>query len=97
MEVTAYCPCPRCCGPKASGLTASGKPVAYNGGRFVAADTAQLPFGTRLSIPGYHETQPVEVIDRGSAIKGNKLDVFLPDHDQAKAWGRKWLAVTVFE
>ena len=25
MEVTAYCPCKKCCGPKAQGITASGK------------------------------------------------------------------------
>src|SRR5215203_735405 len=25
MEVTAYCPCTKCCGPKAQGITASGK------------------------------------------------------------------------
>src|SRR5262245_45780006 len=34
MEVTAYCPCHKCCGPKAAGLTASGKRVTYNDGRF---------------------------------------------------------------
>src|SRR5688500_12547387 len=27
MEVTAYCPCTKCCGPKAQGITASGKHV----------------------------------------------------------------------
>src|SRR5688572_12061469 len=38
MEVTAYCPCKKCCGPKAQGITASGKRVNVNGGLFVAAD-----------------------------------------------------------
>src|SRR4051812_3298311 len=37
MEVTAYCPCPICCGEGAHGITASGKLVSHNGGRFVAA------------------------------------------------------------
>lgn len=95
MEVTAYCACPKCCGPNARGITASGKPVAYNDGRFVAADTRLLPFGTRLLVPGYHDGIPVEVIDRGGAIKGNKLDVYFPTHEQARQWGRRKVMVTI--
>jgi 3D (Asp-Asp-Asp) domain-containing protein len=96
MEVTAYCACPKCCGPMAKGITASGKLVNYNGGKFVAADTSMLPFGTKLVIPGY-AGKPVEVIDRGSAIKGNKLDVFFASHQEALKWGRQNIAVTVVE
>ena len=97
MEVTAYCPCSKCCGPLARGVTASGRSVRHNGGRFVAADTGVLPFGTQLLIPGYHNDRPVEVIDRGGAIKGRKLDVYFPTHRQALEWGRQWLPVTVVE
>jgi 3D (Asp-Asp-Asp) domain-containing protein len=96
MEVTAYCPCTKCCGPHASGTTASGKSVDYNTGRFVAADTALLPFGSKVIVPGYTQG-PVEVIDRGSAIKGNRLDVFFPTHEQAMSWGRQWIPVTVLD
>ncbi len=96
MEVTAYCPCAKCCGPNAAGITASGKDITYNAGRFVAADTAMLPFGTKLLIPGY-DMQPVEVIDRGGAIKGNRLDVFFPSHEEALEWGRRVVAVRVVE
>lgn len=97
MEVTAYCPCTRCCGPRAQGITASGKTVDYAGGRFVAADTSIFPFGTRFSIPGYHDGAAVEVVDRGGAIKGNKLDVFFPSHETAVLWGRQRLAVTLVD
>ena len=97
MEVTAYCPCHRCCGPRAQGITASGKRVSYNGGRFVAADTKILKFNTKLLIPGYAGDAPVEVIDRGGAIKGYKLDVYFPTHHEARLWGRKKLWVTVVE
>jgi 3D (Asp-Asp-Asp) domain-containing protein len=96
MEVTAYCPCTKCCGENAQGLTASGHDVSYNNSRFVAADTDHLPFGTRLVIPGY-AGGAVEVIDRGGAIKGNKLDVFYPTHEEALEWGRQWVDVTVLE
>lgn len=97
MLVTAYCPCRKCCGPNAQGLTASGKPVSHNGGRFVAADTSVLGFGTKLVIPGYADGAPVEVIDRGGAIKGDRLDVYFPTHAEALQWGRRWVDVVVVD
>lgn len=97
MEVTAYCGCKKCCGPRACGQTASGRTTVYNGGLFVAADTSLLPFETQLKIPGYAGGLPVEVIDRGRAIKGHRIDVFFATHEQATNWGRKWLPVTVVE
>lgn len=95
MQVTAYCGCQKCCGPSARGLTASGKPITYHGGEFVAADTDFLAFGTRLMVPDYASGGAVEVVDRGGAIKGYRLDVFFPTHEQALAWGRRWVPVTV--
>ena len=95
MTVTAYCPCKICCGKNARGVTASGKKVGYNKGRFVAADTSVLPFGTRVRVPGYNRSKPVEVIDRGGAIVGNSLDVFFKTHKQAAEWGRKTIWVDV--
>jgi 3D (Asp-Asp-Asp) domain-containing protein len=97
MLVTAYCPCTKCCGSHAQGLTASGKPVSFNGGHFVAADTRLYHFGTKVQIPGYADGQAVEVADKGGAIKGNHIDVFFPTHDEARQWGRKWVAVTLAE
>ena len=95
MLVTAYCPCTKCCGPNANGITASGNYVTYNDGHFVAADSS-LPFGTKVIIPGYNAT-PVEVIDRGGAIKGDHIDVFFPTHEQALQWGRRTLEVTILD
>ena len=97
MQVTAYCPCKKCCGPGAKGLTASGLSIRYNGGHFVAADTRLLHFHQKLVIPGYAEDQPVEVIDRGGAIKGHHVDVFFPTHEQAKAWGVRWMKVSLVD
>jgi 3D (Asp-Asp-Asp) domain-containing protein len=96
MVVTAYCPCEKCCGKHAKGITASGKPVSYNGGKFVAAD-ARLPFGTMVRLANYHEGVVVEVIDRGGAIKGDKLDVFFPTHARAREWGRQMVPVQILE
>ena len=96
MEVTAYCACKKCCGPKAQGITASGKRVSHNNGQFVAADR-KFRFGTKLLIPGYADGKAVEVLDRGGAIKGNKLDVYFASHSEAKKWGRQKLTVTIVE
>lgn len=97
MLVTAYCACRKCCGSHAVGVTASGKPISYNQGHFIAADTRLLPYGTRVIVPGYNDDQPVEVIDRGGAIKGAHIDVFMPSHKQAVAWGKRRLDVIVLE
>jgi len=96
MLVTAYCPCPKCCGSQSDGITASGKSIYANGSRFVAADTRLLGFNTRLSIPGYYGGAPVSVLDRGGKIKGHRLDVFFLSHERAKRWGARWLNVTVY-
>jgi len=63
----------------------------------VAADTSVLRFGTKLVIPGYATERPVEVLDRGGAIKGNRLDVFFPTHAEALKWGRQKVEVVVVE
>ena len=93
MRVTAYCPGACCCGKWADGMTASGH-LIKPGDRFVAADK-QFAFGTRILIPGYNKNQPVEVLDRGGAIKGDRLDVFFPTHEEALEWGVQVLTVSI--
>ena len=78
------------------GKTASGKSIYAYGSRFVAADTRLLPFGTKISIPGYYSGVPVPVLDRGSAIKGHRIDVFFMSHAIAKQWGSRWLDIDVY-
>jgi len=93
MRVTAYCPCPKCCGMGSPGITASGHKI-QSGDVFVAADK-RYSFGTKMIIPGYNNNQSVEVLDRGGAIKGNKIDVFFPTHEEALEWGVKNIDVKV--
>ena len=50
MCVTAYCPCPKCCGRYSDGVTACGHKI-HPGDSFVAADK-KYPFGTEMIIPG---------------------------------------------
>ena len=86
-KITAYCPCAKCCG-KATGRTAMG--TKATAGRTVAA-SAQFAFGTKLNINGHTYT----VEDRGGAIKGNKIDIFVNSHAEALAWGVRYLPVSV--
>lgn len=93
MRVTAYCPCEKCCGEDADGITASGHKIRP-GDAFVAADK-KYSFGTEMVIPGYKNGQPAKVLDRGGAVRGDRLDVFFHSHEQALKWGVKYLDVKV--
>lgn len=89
-KITAYCSCSKCCGSYASGYTSSG--TKATAGRTVAAPSS-LPFGTKLKING--NTYVVE--DRGGAIKGNRIDIYVNSHSAALSWGVKYLPVEVVE
>jgi len=93
MRVTAYCPCRRCCGRYSDRKTASGYKIR-RGDTFVAADR-RYPFGTEMIVPGYNNSKPVKVLDRGRVIRGNRLDVFFDSHRKARKWGVKYLSVKV--
>lgn len=97
ITVTAYSPDHRSCGEHADGITASNKSVWTNAMKLVAADTSILPIGTMLTIPGYDGDRIVPVLDRGGAIKGARLDVLFPSHDEALEWGVQRLPVTIWE
>ncbi len=86
-KITAYCPCAKCCG-KTNGRTASG--TTATAGRTVAA-SSKFAFGTKLNIGGHIYT----VEDRGGAINGNKIDIFVNTHAEALQWGVRYLNVSV--
>ena len=86
-KITAYCPCAKCCG-KTNGRTASG--TTATAGRTVAA-SSKFAFGTKLNIGGHVYT----VEDRGGAINGNKIDIFVNTHAEALQWGVRYLSVSV--
>ena len=93
MRVTAYCPCPKCCGNYSDGITACGHKIRQ-GDFFVAADK-MYPFGTEIIIPGYKSSEAVKVLDRGGVIRGNRLDVFFNSHQEALKWGVRYLDVKI--
>ena len=89
FKVTAYYSCAKCCG-KVTGRTASG--THATAGQTVAA-SGQFAFGTKLIINGQEYT----VEDRGGAIQGNRIDIYMNSHAEALAWGVKYLPVQVVE
>ncbi len=89
MRATAYDPGPRSCGPYADGRTANGM-KAQKG--VVAVDTRVIPFGTRLYIPGYGFAIAA---DRGSAIKGNRIDLCFNTYEEAIRFGTHWVDVYI--
>ena len=96
MVVTAYSPDSRSCGDSADGITASLHDVQTNGGKLVAADKRVLPLGSMISVPGYDNGRIVPVLDVGGAIKGSRLDVLFPTHEQARKFGKRTVKVTIW-
>ena len=88
-KVTAYCSCAKCCG-KTNGITASGTKAQAN---HTVAAPSSFAMGTKLKINGKIYT----VEDRGGAIKGNKIDIYMNSHAEALAWGVKYLTVEVVD
>jgi 3D (Asp-Asp-Asp) domain-containing protein len=81
FTVTHYCPCEICCG-KSDGITATGTQATE--GRTIAVDPSVIPLGTEVEIDGH--TYIAE--DVGGAIKGNKVDIFVNDHETAIQRGK---------
>ena len=97
MTITGYSPDARSCGDSADGLTATLHSVDTNGHRLVAADPRMLPYGSMVSVDGYDSGQIVPVLDCGGAIKGRRLDLLFPTHEQARKWGVKKMKVTLWQ
>ena len=81
FTLTYYCACTKCCG-KTDGITAWG--TKATAGRTIAT-SSKYAFGTKLVINGH--TYVVE--DRGGAIQGNKIDVYVDSHSEALKLGVK--------
>ena len=85
FKITAYCACHKCCGKypghPAYGITATGTKATQ--GRTIAVDPNVIPLGSEVVIEG--DTFIAE--DTGGAIKGNRIDIYISDHDTALCFG----------
>ena len=86
FKLTAYCPCAKCCGKWANGITATGATATE--GRTIAVDPRVIPYGSTVTL--YYEDGTVHTYtaeDCGGGIKGNRLDIYLDDHQAALQFG----------
>ena len=89
MSATAYDPSPRTIGPGATGRTATGMKAKYG---VVAVDPRVIPLGSLVYVEGYGFAI---ASDKGSAIKGNKIDLCYASRSTALAFGRRTVKVHV--
>ena len=83
MVATAYC---------LRGNTASGTEV-HRG--TVAVDPRVLPRGSRIRIRGRQIGGTYTVEDEGAAMKGRRVDIYMPSCDEARRFGRQRVTVTI--
>ncbi|RDU36519.1 peptidoglycan-binding protein [Neobacillus piezotolerans] len=78
-----------------SGITATGINLKTNpGAKVISVDPSVIPLGSKVHVEGYGYAVAG---DTGGAIKGNRIDVFIPSHDEALKWGNKSVKVKILE
>ena len=90
INASAYTAAADECG-KSDGITASGIKVEEK--RTLACPPA-FPFGTKIAIEGMGEYR---CEDRGGAIKGNHIDIYVETKKEAFAFGRRNLTAQVVQ
>lgn len=100
FKLTAYCSCKRCCG-----FWANGRPLDENGndvvigasgerlyqGVSIAVDPAVIPYDSKVYIGG----KEYIAHDCGGAIRGNRIDVYFDNHEDALDFGVRYANVEV--
>lgn len=86
FKITHYCGGECCNGPWA-GTTALGVKPREN--HTIAVDPNVIPLGSKVIIDGIEYTAE----DTGGAIKGNRIDIYVSDHEKATNSGVKYLHV----
>ncbi len=74
------------------GRTASGRPVSRG---LIAADRRVLPIGTRVRLEAGSYSGVYTVADTGGAVRGRKIDIWMPSTSEAMRFGRRPVKLTV--
>ena len=74
------------------GRTASGR---YTTKGIIAADRKVLPLGTRVRLEAGAYSGEYLVADTGGAIRGRKIDIWVPSTGEAMRFGRRSVKLTV--
>lgn len=98
FRLTAYCSCEKCCGEWALNRPKdeNGKDIVYGStgailvaGTSIAVDPSVIPYGSQVEINGHTYTAH----DTGGAIKGNRIDVYFDNHQEALNFGVQYAEV----
>ncbi|WP_227935133.1 LysM peptidoglycan-binding domain-containing protein [Alkalihalobacillus deserti] len=91
MSATAYtASCSGCSGVTATGINLINNPNK----KVISVDPSVIPLGSKVYVEGYGHAIAG---DTGGAIVGNKIDLFIPNKQDANNWGVRDVKVTVFK
>jgi len=91
VTATAYSEnCSDCTGITATGLNLRANPSL----KVIAVDPSIIPLGTKVYVDGYGYAIAA---DTGGAIKGYRIDLFMPSETDCDLWGRKKVKVTILQ
>ena len=101
FKLTAYCGCRKCCGKYADNrpvdedgnvIVTGSIGVRLYAGVSIAVDPRVIPYHTQVVINGHTYTAH----DTGGNIKGNRIDVYFDNHDEAWDFGTQYAEVFVY-
>lgn len=91
MKASAYTGnCKGCSGKTATGIDLKKNPNL----KVISVDPKVIPLGSKVYVEGYGYAIAG---DTGGALKGNKIDVFIPDQKKALNWGVKTVTVKIYK
>jgi 3D (Asp-Asp-Asp) domain-containing protein len=82
--------CKRCSGITATGINLKKNPKL----KVISVDPKVIKLGTKVYVEGYGYAIAA---DKGSSIKGNKIDILVPSKKAALKWGRRNVKVKILK
>ena len=64
-------------------------------GRTIAVDPKVIPYGTKVYIPQFNKVFIAE--DCGSAIKGNRIDIYMNSYKACMDWGIQTIDIIILD
>jgi 3D (Asp-Asp-Asp) domain-containing protein len=83
FQATAYC---------VTGISKSGTMIAPG---HVAADPKVIPLGSMIYVDSPLMGGIYQVLDTGTLVKGNIIDIFIPSYERCREFGRRIVKVQV--
>lgn len=91
VEATAYTAyCAGCSGVTATGINLRSNPNQ----KVIAVDPRVIPLGSKVYVEGYGMAIAG---DTGGAIKGNRIDLFIPNRQKMNDFGRRMVQIKVYK